>query len=292
MIQLTLKQHLGKNPYKWLLLAVTMACITQVHAQTTPVKNSKPGTKTTTTPATQQPSKTSNQPATQQPLYRPITSTSSSSTFSNPRDTGMVVDIREKLVQLALQNPNYEIADRNVAIANYQLRKSKGSWLNTISATGNLNEFSINPPVNANGVQTVNLFPRYNIGVTIPFDLFSTKSNETKIARQQVGIAQAQKNERFREIKADVLSRYEDYLLYKQKLEFQSQIVQDAESAFLTAEKDFSDGVIKQNEYNTAFKTRATEKTMLAEIVHGYNLTKIELEKIIGVPIESVTNNQ
>jgi outer membrane protein TolC len=281
----TLKQQPKKKPYKWALIIVAMICLAQAQAQT-PAKP-KP---TATKPATGQPPAT--QPATKPPPAVPPAKPANSGTaaYSGSRDTGQTIDIREKLVQLALQNPNYEIADRTVAIANYQLRKSKGAWLSPIVAQGNLNEFSIQPPASVNG-QSVNLYPRYNVGVTIPFDLFSSKTNDIKSARQQLGIAQAQKNQRFREIKAEVLTRYEDYLLFKQKLEFQSQIVQDAESVYMQAEKDFSDGIIKQADYNTAFKMRSQEKTILAEIIHGLNLTKIELEKLIGVPIESVLNN-
>ena len=288
MTQATLKQSVLKNNlYKWLLIMAMTGCMVQARAQAQVKSNTKPPAAkpaATATNSTAKPSSSSTSQPVQPPLFR------SSSTYSNPRDSS-VVDIREKLVQLALQNPNYEIADRNVAIANYQLKKSKGAWLNTIAAQGNLNEFSIKPPASATGGQAVNLYPRYNVGVTIPFDLFSAKSNDIKVARQQVGIAQAQKNERFREIKATVLTVYEDYLLYKQKLEFQSQIVQDAESVYLQAEKDFSDGIIKQQDYNSTFKMRATEKTLLAEIVHNYNLSKIQLEKLIGVPIESISNN-
>jgi len=273
----TLKQLVTKkNLHKWLLLPAALACMAQAHAQT-PVKQAPPKQ----TPVKQPPAK-STVPATTVPA--------SSSTYFNPGDTGRTVDIREKLVQLAMQNPNYEVADRNVAIANYQLKKAKGSWLGLVGAQGNLNEFSINPPPGQNGGLTY--YPRYNVGVTLPFDVFSTKRNDIKVARQQVGIAQAQKNERFREIKAEVLTKYEDYLLFKQKLEFQSQIVQDAESVYLQAEKDFSDGIIKQEDYNKAFKNRSQEKTGLAEIVHSYNISKIDLEKLIGVPIESVLNNQ
>lgn len=280
MTPATLRQLPKKNPYKWLLFVAAMGFLAQAGAQT-PVKTTRP-------PANKPPA--TKAPATQEPLYRPRTEPSPSTSYATARDTGAVIDIREKLVQLALQNPNYEIADRNVAIANYQLKKSKGAWLSPIAAQGNLNEFSIKPPASING-QAVNLYPRYNVGITIPFDLFSSKSNDIKVARQQLGIAQAQKNERFREIKAEVLGKYEDYILYKTKLEFQSQIVQDAESVYLQAEKDFSDGIIKQEDYNKAFKNRAQEKTILAEIVHSYNLSKIDLEKLIGVPIESVLTN-
>lgn len=284
MTQTLKQQQPKKNPYKCLLLLAAIACITQAQAQA-PVKKPKPPV---TKPTSTQPVAT--QAATKQPAAPPASKPlNTNSTYSSLRDTTPVVDIREKLVQLALQNPNYEIADRNVAVANYQLKKAKGSWLGIVGAQGNLNEFSINPPPGINTGLTY--YPRYNVGVSVPFDIFSTKRNDIKVARQNVGIAQAQKNQRFREIKAEVLSKYEDYLLFKQKLEFQSQIAQDAESVYLQAEKDFSDGIIKQQEYNNTFKMRAMEKTNLAEIVHSFNLSKIDLEKLIGVPIESVLAN-
>ncbi|HEY4147957.1 MAG TPA: hypothetical protein VGM41_03460, partial [Chitinophagaceae bacterium] len=100
MIQATLKQLSTQKNLRKLLLAVgALGCFALAEAQA-PVKTS-PG--------------------------RPR---SSSSTYSTLQDTGKVTDVREKLVQLAMQNPNFEIADRNVSIANDQLRKSKSSWLN------------------------------------------------------------------------------------------------------------------------------------------------------------------
>ena len=261
MIQATLKQQLTQKKLLRLLLCLAATCNILLAAAQAPVKT-MPG--------------------------RP----SKSSTYSGPQDTGKVMDIREKLVQLAMQNPNYEIADRQVAVANDQLKKSKGAWLGAFSAQGNLNEFSLNPPTNANGTTASYFYPRYNVSLSVPFDMFSSKKNDIKIARQNLGIAQAQKNERFREIKAEVLTVYEDYLLFKQHLEFQSQVVQDAEAVYVQAEKDFSDGIIKQEDYNKAFKGRAEEKTRLAEIMHSYNISKINLEKLIGVPIETVLSNQ
>jgi|ADGO01.1.fsa_nt_gi hypothetical protein len=51
----------------------------------------------------------------------------------SPNVKSKETDIREKLVALALQNPNYEIADRNVNVAEANLRRAKGSWLNIFS---------------------------------------------------------------------------------------------------------------------------------------------------------------
>ena len=74
-------------------------------------------------------------------------------------------DVRERLVQLALQNPLYEIADHDVTIAEYNIRLAKTSWLSSISIAGNLNEFSIDPKAAGNNSY---FYPRYNFGVSIP----------------------------------------------------------------------------------------------------------------------------
>ncbi len=206
-----------------------------------------------------------------------------SSTYANLQDTGKIMDIREKLVQLALQNPNFEVADRKVVVADYQIRKAKGSWLSALQAQGNLNEFSLK-----GGSAQANLFPKYNFGLTIPLDIFSSKGNDVKIAKENFNIAQAEKNQRFREIKAEVLTKYEDYLMYKQKLELQSQSTQDAQSVYLQSEKDFADGIIKQEEYNKATKAYNEERSKQAEFQRNFNVVKIDLEKLIGVPLEYV----
>src|SRR5882757_119704 len=95
----------------------------------------------------------------QNPPNRPSTSKNSSVPF--PYNPDSATDIRERLVQLAWQNPSAEVDDHNTAIAIYGLKKAKSNILNQVSVQGNLNEFSIskNSPYG-------NLYPKYNVGVT------------------------------------------------------------------------------------------------------------------------------
>jgi outer membrane protein TolC len=202
-------------------------------------------------------------------------------------DTSKVMTIRERLVQLALQNPNYEIADRQISIANYQLRKAKNGLLSKANLSLNGNEYTFKLKSIPGGNNNL-LFPLFNLGVSLPFDVFSSRKNEVAVAKENLSIAEAGRNQKFREVKAEILSKYEDYLMYKQKLEYESQIAQDAEAIFLQAEKDFSDGIIKQEDYNKAYKDRTEEKTKLAEIVRNFNVIKIEIEKMIGIPLDEV----
>ena len=207
------------------------------------------------------------------------------------RTADKAFDIREKLVQLALQNPNYEVVDRKVAIAGYQVKKAKGNWLSTVAVQGNLNEFAFKgETVGPNGViyNPSTFYPKYNIGINLPFNLISDKKNDIKIAKENLSIAVAEKNQRFREIKVQVLTTYEDYLLFQQKLDFQSQVTQDARTAYLAAEKDFQEGAIKQEDYNKSYRGYTDEKIKQAEYLRNYNVIKLELEAMIGVSIDDL----
>lgn len=203
-----------------------------------------------------------------------------------------ITDIREKLVQLALQNPNYEIADRKVAIAEYQVKKAKGSWLSTVAVQGNLNELSLKgattDPVTHITTNPSTYYPRYNFGVSLPLNLITERKNDVKIARENLSIAQAEKNQHFREIKAQVLTKYEDYLLCQERLDFQSQVTQDARTAYLASEKDFQEGAIKQDEYNKSYRGYTDEKVRQFEYQRNYNVIKLELEAMIGISMDDL----
>lgn len=197
------------------------------------------------------------------------------------KDTTKVIDIREKLVQLAMQNPTFEIADRQVNKSLYELKKAKGSWLSPLMATGNINEFSINQDPNV-----PNFYPRYNFSVTLPLDLFSTKKNDVKIARENVLIAEAEKNQRYREIRMEVLTAYEDYLMYKDILDIQARVTQDQYTTLMTREKDYQDGLINGEEYNKYLANYSEQKSKLTTAVRNLNASKILLESMIGIPLE------
>ena len=199
-------------------------------------------------------------------------------------------DIRERLVQLAMNNPAYEISDRQVNIAEYQVRLAKGTWLSAISAQGNINEFSINKSAagSTNGVSNPIYYPKYNFGISIPFDIISRNGNNVRIARENYLIAQANKNDKFRQIKADVLTKYEDYLLAKQKVGLQIEITQDAYTSYQLAERDYRQNVMKADDYSKYYKLWVGEQVTKLDLQRNLNVAKIDLEKIIGIRLEDV----
>ena len=202
-------------------------------------------------------------------------------------DSMRVTDIREKLVQLAMQNPAYEMVDHAELAASYQVKIAQSGYLGLIAAQGNVNEYTINPP-KYNNQSIPFYYPRYNLGINIPFNIFTTVPNITKIAKENYYIAAAAKNQKFREIKADVLTKYENYLLAKQLVELQGKIVQGEYATLKRAESDFAENLIKLEEVEREQKVYINEQVKGLTLQKDLNLTKIELEKVIGVKIEDV----
>jgi len=85
-----------------------------------------------------------------------------------------------------------------------------------------------------------------------------------------------------------VLTKYEDYLLAKQKLELQIQMTQEAYTNYQIAERDYRLNVIKVEDYNKAYKNWAGEQVTKLDLQRNLNVTKIDLEKIIGVKLDDV----
>jgi outer membrane protein TolC len=204
-------------------------------------------------------------------------------------DTSKITDIRERLVQLALQNPKFEVADRNVNVANYTLRKAKGGWLGALSATGNLNELSLKQNSGSTGgVNQATLFPRYNFSLNLPLDYFTSRANEVKIARENLYIANAQKNDQYRDIRKAVLSKYEDYLMHKEKLELVTRMAQSSYTDYKLAEKDFADGNTTPEEVKKSEVSYYEMQMRKLEMQRNFSVAKLELEQMIGVGIDDV----
>ena len=216
----------------------------------------------------------------QQPTGRNV------STYHTNLDTSQITDIREKLVQLALQNPNFEIADRNVNVARYQLHKAKGSWLSTFSASSNVNEYTINPKSAPTNQAT--LYPKYNFSLNLPFDFFTSRANDVKVARENMYIANAQKNEQYRTIRKTVLSAYEDYLMNKEKLDLIIRMAQSEYTEYKLAEKDFADGLITPEVFKKAETAYYEQQMRKTEQQRNFNIARLDLEAIIGISIDDV----
>ncbi len=207
------------------------------------------------------------------------------------RDTSRFADIREKLVQLAMQNPEFEIADRNVAIAQYQLKAAKGDWLSFIQPQVNLNPMTIYPLVDPT-VPENQFYPIWNVALSLPLNFYSQRKNGVKVARERIFIAEAEKNDRYRRIRSQVLSAFEDYRMYRDMLDIQNRIMLDERLDYMQAEKDFADGELDAALFKKAKLTYAEAQMKQREMQRNLETAKIILEQMIGVSIDDVLGKQ
>ncbi|TAM93420.1 MAG: hypothetical protein EPN39_20100 [Chitinophagaceae bacterium] len=214
----------------------------------------------------------------------------------NAPETGMRPNpsITEKLVTLALQNPQLEIADHNIKIAKYQLSSAKGWWAENFSFAFNANQYSIKTigkPAGSVPGYAYTLYPLYNMGISVPIGGLFSKPQTVKAAREQVAIAQDERNIQYRQIKTAVLTAYENYLSSKELYTVESQLTESAYNDYLQAKQKFRDGQIPVTDYNSAVDRYQGSLKSRIGAENTYNLAQIQLEALIGVPISQVLTN-
>jgi outer membrane protein TolC len=207
------------------------------------------------------------------------------STRSGAPVTDTTMTIEERLVQLALGGPRYENTEHKNKIDEYQLRKAKNSWLNLLSLSLNYNDQTF-----AKDVQTTVVYPKYFFGFTLPLGLIFSNGTEVKVAREAIKASQSNQKQLAREIRSQVLSRYTEFKTYGELLAIQNKVVDDEEAAFRKAEKNFRDGTISIELYNSASKNYNLELTKRLNLKLQQDLKKIEIEELIGTNLDKILN--
>lgn len=201
---------------------------------------------------------------------------------SNAKD----VEFEEKLVQLAwANNPTNEILDHQVNIAHIQVKQARWRWLNQFTVSGNVNEFTINPPEGSTGPL---FYPRYNVGATITLGNFVTDPMNVKMMKEQKKIAELNINSQKLTLRAEVLRRYNTYVASKRVLEVRREALEDANTSKGLMEQRFKSGDATIEEYNLALGNYNDQKTQEILSESSYKTAKIDVEELIGVRLEDV----
>lgn len=188
--------------------------------------------------------------------------------------------IKDHLVRIALRNPALTIGDANIRIAELNRKKAGSSWLGSIAFGGNVNEFVISNP------KTASFFPKYNAGITIPLNIFSNVKNEKGVANQNIIIAKANKQIIEAEIKAETLTRYENYKEKADLVTLQNISISNFLSDYQLAQKNFEEGSITIEGLNKMYQNYMAEKSRLISYKKDLNIAVIQLEEILGMPLK------
>lgn len=220
-------------------------------------------------------------------LYKPKNDTHPATTPTGPKVPPSDSVIEERLVALALKAPQFDASNHSILIANYKVKSAKKSWFNLLTLSANLNDqtFAAQPTTGAAYV-----YPKYFFGLVIPIGTIVSKGSEIKAAKEEVKIAEDNRVSMERTARAEVLSKYKEFKNYRALVVLESQVVDDIHAAYLQAEKKFNDGSIAIETYSDASRNYSSEMSKLLNLQLQQDLAKLDLERIIGVRLESVIN--
>jgi len=198
-------------------------------------------------------------------------------------DTSTVIE--EKLVALALQNPEFNNVLHQSKIDEYKLKGAQDAWLNLLTFSINYNDQSFAK----NQATTAYVYPKYFVGVTVPLGTIFSKTN-VKSARESVEMGKNNQELLKRALREAVLTPYRQYRAYSELITIQSELVNDVQAELKQSEEKFRNGTITIEAYNAAQKSSNTELASLINLRLQQDLKKLEIEKLIGVKLETVVN--
>jgi len=208
-------------------------------------------------------------------------------------DGAVVVDLEEKLVQLAWRNnPQTKMAAEAVNEARFQATAIRNNWSNTVGVTGNMNEFNIKNlgntgSTNGTGIGSA-FFPRYNFYINLPLSLIAQTPHLRKAAQARTSSAEAEVNLLKLEIRNKVLKLYKDYKLAEKIYQIRQEDFADEESNFKLTEEKFKTQQIAMEDYLKAHRVLSEVKIQREISDNNLQKAKLDVEQLIGVRLEDV----
>lgn len=196
------------------------------------------------------------------------------------------ISFEERLVQLAWNNhPSNMIKLKNISIAKQEVKISKSRWLDDIYASGNLNEYTINPsPV---GVPN-NFFPRYNFGIRVSLGTFVITPMNVRASKLRMENAELEVDEKKLLVREQVLSALEKVKQFYKFLKLREQVTEDLLMMYKDAEKKFSIGEVDIEKYRASVQSYYAQAEKVAEAEANFNSAKIALEGMLGVSLNDI----
>lgn len=203
----------------------------------------------------------------------------------------VVVDLEEKLVQLAWRNnPQTKMAAEAVNEAREQSIAIRHTWANTVGVTGNMNEFNVKSLGGSSGTGATGsaFFPRYNFYVNLPLSLLVQTPHMRKAAQARTASAEHEVNLLKLEIRNRVLKLYKDYKLAEKIFQIRQEDFSDEESNYRIMEQKFGSQEIAMEDVLRAHRTLSEVKILRETADINMQKAKLDLEQVIGVRLEDV----
>ncbi len=195
----------------------------------------------------------------------------------------------EYLVQLAwMNNPENEVLNYEVAIAQEEKKIQKWEWTKDLSAQFNYNEAHFvddffPPDTEENPLVQSLIFPRFNFSARIDLGTLINFDNEKQIKELKILIAEANLDQKKLQVRAQVLEQYETLLNTEDVLNIRIQAEEDSRENYQLASTLFKAGEAKFEEFTSAATSYFSAKEKTLDAMKEKELTRIKLEELIGM---------
>lgn len=197
----------------------------------------------------------------------------------------------EYLVQLAWNNqPAHKVLDSELEIAKKELELTTWDWTKDLSATFNYNEahfindFGFSD--DDNPIVSSLIYPKFNFGATFNLGTVVLRKRQKKIDEEKIKIAEFTIDQQKLKLRAEILKRYEDYLLANEILKTRKLAEEDASQTKLVVQEMFKKDEASFDDFlaaNTNYYS-AQEATIKAE--SDIKQAELLIEEMIGIPFE------
>jgi outer membrane protein TolC len=193
--------------------------------------------------------------------------------------------IENRLIDLAYKGPEVQRVAHESKADEYQLKSARSAWMNFLTLSANYNELTFSKST----VQQTYIYPKYLFGLNLPLGTLIS-SKQGKIAKERVEISTLAEEETKRRVKADVLSKYKQYKAQSEIIKMETSYLNDLQVTLTQVDEKFkkNDPNVTFENYNTALRNRNDQQAKLINLRLEQDLTRLELEQIIGVSLETV----
>lgn len=190
-------------------------------------------------------------------------------------------NIRTALVELAIKNyPALKVNDASIYLAQKNLNYTRTTWTQSLRFFYNINDQTYNNNVNV-------ARPIYGAGLSLNLGDFVSLPSKSKMAKAQIMTARSQRDLTEAQIKRDVLTRYNNYLVAKEMLILKNQELEEAQFLHNLMTEKFNKDQITLEDFtrSSIFLSQAKEQQFTAE--NNMRNAKLQVEEYIGQDLEA-----
>lgn len=189
----------------------------------------------------------------------------------------------EKLINTAKENyPRIKNYESQVKVAKYKVTKARFSWFDGLT-------FSyVYQPNNTLNIVNPNFFNGYQIGVLFNVGGFIQKPFNVKQTKEELKIAEYNKDEYALNIAAEVKKRYFTYVQFLSMLKLHARSVEDAGSILKVVKYKFEKGEETFENYNVALMSVTEQNAVKIQNEASLLIAKSDLEELLGQKLETI----